>query len=865
MSGNTSLSPSSSPMDSAIVNVDMTSSQQASTVVVASTGTPPRLNSDSNNNNLAGRAASSTTHHKQLPTQDERTRASEQANECLDAMRNEGFQLDGFNLLGVVANPRSGMVGGSSLYGHLHHQDSSSSSSSPSRRQQQQLHHQQQQQPQHLAGTAVAASAAAAAAAAAAVASGDDGTSHDMFTDAARTLEYTLAQVTEQIETLNQFLGELSRQYLGDDTGGESLYLEYYYQDVDDGTSPHAGGGGGGTAAAAGGGSVQLSNLQQLQDLQSYLEECGVLAHSLFALGLETRTTTYTADGEPENAVTMEALDGQLKDMPCAFFDTDFDLTDPSTFIELLLQTTSPASDDNGGGVRGGSEVLGYDGEKAKTRSSSTLNGNKGDYNSRRETNSLYQPTHELVPVKEPDTLAGFLDSVELALQEQVRDKSTAFFHETTRFRQLQANIEDLLQQVDMLRTQLQQALSVYRQSKDISNHQRQDYERLIQLLEGTMELVRCKASIGGLLSANDHLGAAHQIHYGRRLLQGGSDVTSDHHGIGTTATSNSSLPIVVEEGTSVNEGGSRIGESHDTNDEVAPKLQQLTALSTCEAQFSQYEELVIHNLSEELVDIFFNWRPNEKERVQEMVHALQLCHALGKTSELYQRRLQQTIRMTVRTTIAEFVESSGAGGASASSSSSSGLASSGGGGVTGMSYPAFYSCLQLLIEEMQSILRMAHTVDGFCHAESIFVEERKEPQQEQQQRWTNEALTQGAELATKSIAELLRLRKESHSLISLVEMRQLWDTCLSFTSTMEGYGDNIRAVSLRSTLVNQAKAFLDRTHESNMSALVAALDSERWSQCEVRAMCQNFHRCILLVYQPRARNFEVCFLHFFV
>jgi vacuolar protein sorting-associated protein 54 len=92
----------------------------------------------------------------------------------------------------------------------------------------------------------------------------------------------------------------------------------------------------------------------------------------------------------------------------------------------------------------------------------------------------------------------------------------------------------------------------------------------------------------------------------------------------------------------------------------------------------------------------------------------------------------------------------------------------------------------------------------------------------------------QGAELATKSIAELLRLRKESHALISQSEMRQLWDTCIAFVMMMEGYCNGSRAIGLRSTLVGQAKAWLDRTHESNMSSLVAALDSERWSQCEV-------------------------------
>jgi hypothetical protein len=84
-------------------------------------------------------------------------------------------------------------------------------------------------------------------------------------------------------------------------------------------------------------------------------------------------------------------------------------------------------------------------------------------------------------------------------------------------------------------------------------------------------------------------------------------------------------------------------------------------------------------------------------------------------------------IRMTVRTTIAEFVESNKSGGS---------------GGVTGMTYPAFYNCLQLLIEEIESILKMAYRVDEFCSSEGIF-EEESGNQQQQQQRWTKEAVDQ--------------------------------------------------------------------------------------------------------------------------
>jgi vacuolar protein sorting-associated protein 54 len=606
-----------------------------------------------------------------LPHQSDREKARKEAQECLDAMRQEGFQLDGFNLLGVVADPRSGMMSPSHL----------------------------------MQGTRSSFQHDAAGE------SEDANNSSDIFSDAFQSLTEQMNSVTEQIDTFNMFLEELSKEYLGDDSG-ESLLLEYYYQDeealeVED--------------------RLELSNVS-LDTINAYLEECGDLAHDLFTKGLETRTRT--------DSHQKEAGDGEkncLEEIPQVFCEDSFDLFHSKTFVQLLLE------------------------------------GEEDDVKKSKETNSLYQPTQKLVLLKEPDSLARYLDRIELALQEQVRQKAGAFFQETTRFRQLQSSISDLLEQVLTLRKYVNSISSVMKQTNDISSHQRQNYEEFVDLMDSALDLIRCKGSIGGLLSANDHLGAAQQIQYGRKLLQGQFD--------------------------------------------------QLSALSTCGEQFRQYQSLVTQSLSEELVDAFFHWKKeNDTERVKEVVEALNLCQAMSNTGEVYTRRLQQTIRMTVRTTIAEFVESSSSNG-------------KGGSGVTGMSYEAFYDCLQLLMEELLTVLNTAQNVDVFCVAEDIF--------SEGQSRWTNETVITGADLAAKSIAELLRLRKEAHSLINLDSMKQLWDTCMQFTTSVEESfsEDNkiIKAVGLRSTLVGQAKAFLDRTHESNMSVLVAALDSERWTQCEVR------------------------------
>jgi vacuolar protein sorting-associated protein 54 len=67
--------------------------------------------------------------------------------------------------------------------------------------------------------------------------------------------------------------------------------------------------------------------------------------------------------------------------------------------------------------------------------------------------------------------------------------------------------------------------------------------------------------------------------------------------------------------------------------------------------------------------------------------------------------------------------------------------------------------------------------------------------------------------------------------------MRRLWDSCIAFTLQLERISGQ-KAYVLRSTLLAQAKAFVERKHESNMSSLAAALDSERWTQCDVSTFC---------------------------
>jgi len=159
---------------------------------------------------------------------------------------------------------------------------------------------------------------------------------------------------------------------------------------------------------------------------------------------------------------------------------------------------------------------------------------------------------------------------------------------------------------------------------------------------------------------------------------------------------------------------------------------------------------------------------------------------------------------MTVRTTVGEFADEADSSVKTC---------------VTGMTFETFMDCLDMLFEQLLEILKGAVGVQGFGKEEGVHLD----------------SVQPAAELSSKSISELMRLRKEAHSLVTLEEMKKLWDVCLGFTTELERLSD-YKATGLRSTLLAQAKAFVERQHESSMSSLVAALDSERWTQCDVSA-----------------------------
>jgi vacuolar protein sorting-associated protein 54 len=316
-----------------------------------------------------------------------------------------------------------------------------------------------------------------------------------------------------------------------------------------------------------------------------------------------------------------------------------------------------------------------------------------------------------------------------------------------------------------------------------------------LRLLETTLEriedMIYCKHGLSGVLSAHDDLTAIDQIQYGRQLLNGS---TVDNSNIDNHNQDN----------------GSRI------------ELQRLHAFKTVSEQLNQYEQLVVTNLRDELVEVFLSWsgsttistammqydtatlavnddsntsafRSVEQDRIQtrvrEIVNALHRCKALTKTKDTYASRLQDVIRMTVRTTVGEFASDLVA------ATTPKGAVQSVAMGASAMTLNRFLDCLDLIFEQLLLLLSSASSVNDYFVNENLRLDDSVEVISDVtgkvQEAPLASVIATACELTSKSMSELLRLRKDAHSLVTLAEMKAIWDACISFANQVDKLGNS--------------------------------------------------------------------------
>ena len=183
----------------------------------------------------------------------------------------------------------------------------------------------------------------------------------------------------------------------------------------------------------------------------------------------------------------------------------------------------------------------------------------------------------DISPLVPEESLNPWLDQIEMALMEAVREKSSDFFVESVRFGKLQSEIQALLAQVQKAQVDLTNVQEdVVRPSLALPqlNEERSECQALLLMVDQVQDLLQAKASIPGYLSAADDLTALEQVQYGRtRLLeQEGGD-----------------------------EGSEDAGEAKGRRRPLA----HLGALHGVSKQLDQYQDLIVTNLREELVEVF--------------------------------------------------------------------------------------------------------------------------------------------------------------------------------------------------------------------------------------------------------------------
>ncbi|KAL7497030.1 hypothetical protein ACHAWT_005179 [Skeletonema menzelii] len=549
-----------------------------------------------------------------------------------------------------------------------------------------------------------------------------------------------------------------------------------------------------------------------------------------------------------DNLSTTAEVAKAIEAVPEIFFSSHFDLTDPVCFEKLLV-----VSDEEVAQIRAkeaelhalAEQKLKEADEKARQdeENDTTIptrpprrTEDKMNLNSLPEQSgsSLTKEGHEtsrptagnVITLRKPETFTLHLDAVELALLDQVRSKSEKFFRETNRFSELQKLVTESVDEVKELRTEihsLQERCVTNVELVPIMDNTRADLRAISRVLEGIEDVVNCKASIASLMSAGDHLGAIEALRVARSLLaqtpeQESGDGSSQHLSLG-----------------------------------------KLRALSKVGDQLDEYEKLVVRNITDELVDTFLSWgtegdidfrapprislTTDRRANIRGVVQSLRLCGQLSVAGATYQKRLCDLISVTVKAIVTECVADAAKTSGNGTDASAKGIS-----GVASMSLDQFLDCLKMLFEQVLGLLWGAVAVNKYCISEGILLDDKAASNEatnsadgqgneasQLTKSATAAALSAAADLAEKSVSELLRLRREAHSLVSFDGMRQLWDTSLTFTLQLERFSGK-KAYGLRSTLLAQAKSFVERKHESNMSSLVAALDSERWVQCNVSA-----------------------------
>ena len=238
---------------------------------------------------------------------------------------------------------------------------------------------------------------------------------------------------------------------------------------------------------------------------------------------------------------------------------------------------------------------------------------------------------------------------------------------------------------------------------------------------------------------------------------------------------------------------------------------------------------------------------------LQDVLSALLTANQLPSALEQYADRLEDSLKLFLRTCIREYStplsidgDNEGINGVKNSDLSEDKIV---GREIKTMSASNFMSCLCMCFEQaLSSLQRVDKVLVIIDAAVKAHLKEGSSADGVKLSILSYECLFSGCELAEKLVAHVLSLRTEANLKLSVSEMKLLLDTSLEFLQSLNQLVSprrtQIRTASsssssspsnaLKQALVTQTKGYLLSFHDNAKKNLMSVLDAERWEQCDV-------------------------------
>ena len=513
-----------------------------------------------------------------------------------------------------------------------------------------------------------------------------------------------------------------------------------------------------------------------------------------------------------------------FKEVPDVFFRTDFTLQSLETFTLTLGGRAQLFTD------AWELQEISLDGSR-KSRKDNGSNGHNG------------------ISTRQQENLSRYLDLVEVALLKHIWSRSPAFFRALDDIKGLQTQVQAASSCLTRLRIRLQaldeetavgamRIPQMYTRQKNESS--------LSEKIATIQRVLQARTDIQCLLDLEDYVGALEEIGYAKKLF--------------------------------------------------AEELVGLSCVRIVGQQLDEYDELVCEIMSNRFVSLAVEWEEDagnveedgvgrsekrgsssmddfdptsleaagigggadsgnsDSESLEHLMLALLKCGRLTAALNMYKSRLSEAIKLIVRTCVQEYLSSSfdpsllqgdgfdpdpngdGQGGNGANDTPFAQR-------VKEMGDDNFLSCLAMCFEHAIMALTRSERVDRFIEGALKKLDLENTSVQNPSTAANSTALlalsksclATACDLAQRSVAQLLALRREGTARISMEKMKFMWEISLHFVLTLEGLSGSTAYV-IRQCLLTQTRAFLEHMHSTVKGRLANTLDSERWAQCDVSA-----------------------------